>query len=122
MGQPLPHERGRGRARGGNREVPPATLEGGTWGKRSFPPRERAAGERRSWPAAFPPDELQRLLARGDRSRGPLLLDQVEQPTDLRPRRQAELVTAQQRLSGLLGPRLLDRARELVVTAQERNR
>src|ERR671915_20682 len=50
MGQPLPHERGRGRVRWGNREVPPATLEGGTRGKRSFPPRERAEGERRgSW-------------------------------------------------------------------------
>src|SRR5918996_3695310 len=48
MGQPLPRERGRGRVRGGNREVPPATLEGGTRGKRSFPPRERVVGERRS--------------------------------------------------------------------------
>src|SRR5918992_237446 len=48
MGQPLPHERGRGRVRGGNRKLPPATPEGGTRGKRSFPPRDRAAGEGRS--------------------------------------------------------------------------
>src|SRR6185295_18492089 len=48
IGRPSPDEWWRGSACGGNREVPPATLEGGRWGKRSFPPRERAGGERRS--------------------------------------------------------------------------
>src|SRR5215210_8851343 len=48
IGQPLPYERGRGRVRG-DREVPPDKLEGGSCGKRSFPPRERAGGEGRSY-------------------------------------------------------------------------
>src|SRR4051794_41882876 len=47
IGQPLPNERVEGAW--GNREVPPhAAGKRGAVGETGFPPRERAAGERRS--------------------------------------------------------------------------
>ncbi len=47
-------------------------------------------------------DELERFLARRDRPRGALLGDELEQPADLRPRRDAELVATEQRLRRLV--------------------
>src|SRR5919108_969637 len=97
MGQHLPHEQGRGRVRGGNREVPPARsacprsgpVEGvwgnrevppgrpvaGPWGKRSFPPRERAVGERRSSSAT-----LSRMVVHSPRTLDEALRLKAEQP------------------------------------------
>src|ERR671935_81540 len=46
------------------------------------------------------------LLLRGDRPRRALLLDLREQPADLRPRRQAQLVSAQEGLVRVARPRL----------------
>src|ERR687887_1418882 len=46
IGQPLADDRGRGTR--GNREVPPHLWRRGLVGETGFPPRERAAGERRS--------------------------------------------------------------------------
>src|SRR5215210_2929003 len=43
---------------GGNRELPPAGLAGGSWGKRSFPPREAAGGERSPGQVLHQPPEL----------------------------------------------------------------
>src|SRR5512132_542850 len=51
---------------------------------------------------------VKRLLLRRDRTRRPLLVDLREQAADLRPGRQAELVAPQQRLRGVVPPRLLD--------------
>ena len=57
---------------------------------------------------------VERLLLRGDRTRRPLLLDLGEQAADLRARRQAELLAADERLGRLGAARLLDGVRELV--------
>src|SRR4029453_9165562 len=55
----------------------------------------------------------QRFLLRGDRTRGPLLLDLREQAADLGPRRAAELAAAEQGLGRLLAPRGVDRRQQL---------
>src|SRR5581483_8246036 len=60
------------------------------------------------------PDKLQRLLSGRDRSRGSLLGDQLEEPADLGPRRDPELVAAEQRLRRLSRAGLANRAGELV--------
>jgi hypothetical protein len=66
-------------------------------------------------------DKLQRLLSRRDRARSALLGDELEQPADLRPRRHAQLVAAQERLGRL---RLARRANGIGVLlgAEERER
>src|SRR5438445_4849455 len=73
IGQPLPNERVEGAW--GNREVPPhEAKEGGLVGETWFPPRERAAGERRSCRYGF--QRNLQLLERADDDepvpRGPL--------------------------------------------------
>src|SRR5215211_2386097 len=64
---------------------------------------------------------VERLLLRSDRTRRPLLLDLREQAADLRPRRQAELVAAQQGLCKVVSPRRLDDVAQLG-RAHERER
>src|SRR5262245_55772346 len=56
----------------------------------------RSSGSRRA------PDELERLLARRDRSGGALLGDHLEQAADLGARREAELVASEQGLARLV--------------------
>src|SRR6266849_8453784 len=48
IGQPLAYERGGGKGEPGG--SPSVSKKGAAWGKRGFPPRERAEGERRSCP------------------------------------------------------------------------
>ena len=72
-------------------------------------PRSARAGRPcRSFPG-LAAHELERLVARRDRSRRALLLDQLEQTADLRPRWQPELVAAQERPGGIGLARGLER-------------
>src|SRR5919204_433462 len=57
---------------------------------------------------------VERLLLRDDRTRRAFFLDLREQPPDLRPRRQPELVPAQERLVRIAHPRLQHRVRKLL--------
>ena len=59
----------------------------------------------------LPLDERERVLARRDRARGPLLRHPFEQAADLRAGRHAELVAAEQRLGRVAAARLLDEPR-----------
>src|SRR5579859_1143284 len=58
-------------------------------------------------------DKLQRLLSRRDRARCALLGDQLEQPSDLGSGREAELVTAEERLGRIGRAGLLERTLEV---------
>jgi hypothetical protein len=62
------------------------------------------------------PDELECFLPRRDLPRRALLLDELEQPSDLRARRQAQLVPSEQRRRRLALARTLDRGRCLLYT------
>src|SRR4051795_7058727 len=56
---------------------------------------------------------VERLLPRGDRTGGPLLLDLGQETADLGPRGEVELVAAQQGLGGIPLARPLDRGAQL---------
>src|SRR5919201_2828946 len=64
---------------------------------------------------------VERLLLRDDRTGRAFFLDRGEQPADLRPGRQPELVSAQERLVRVAHARLQDGGRELL-RADERER
>src|SRR5207247_2139866 len=72
-----------------------------------------APGEAALRAAYRPADELERLFTRREEPGGALLLDRGEQSSDLRPRRQAELVASQERLVRVVRARVLDGLREL---------
>src|SRR2546423_7861754 len=88
---------------------PPVRIRCGIPGKRRPEPARAAVLQGFYVPA----HELERLVAGRDRPRCALLGDQLEQPRDLRPGRDAQLVAAEKRLSRIGRARSFERGREL---------